>query len=362
MKEFNLTLSLGIIILSASSLFAEAQTKSTFMGSSLINMPSTEDVGKDNLDFRFNHRFGNGKSTSATFAGLDGGANTQLSLDYGFTEKLSVGIARTSAFQTYEARSKYKILNQNDSMPVSLSFFGVVGQETSKQAMKYDTYINPPSIGNYISLPPAAVSQIDTYIRQEGNEYELSDTDKRSFLASVLISRRFTDRISLQVSPMFVHRNFIKSQLGNDRTGVDIGGRIKLTKRVDFTFEAIFTPKRDYQGASYYTEDRYTKYPGLNTLTGTEINQQYNNPQGLQYAALRNIILDKPVNYYYVPFSLGVDIETGGHVFQLFVTNMRTLAHTQLLRGADYDYKKGDWTVGFNIHRYFSFAKDVDSE
>ena len=159
---------------------------------------------------------------------------------------------------------------------------------------------------------------------------------------------------------MFVHRNFIKSQLGNDRTGIDIGGRIKITKRVDLTFEAIFTPKRDYQGASYYTEDRFTKYPGVNTLTGTEINQQYNNPQGLGYAAIRNIILDKPVNYYYVPMSLGVDIETGGHVFQLFVTNMRTIAHTQLLRGADFDYKKGDWTVGFNIHRYFSFAKEVE--
>jgi Membrane bound beta barrel domain (DUF5777) len=343
-------------------LSAQAQTKSAFMGSSLINMPSTEDVGKDNLDFRFNHRFGNAKSTSSTFAGLDGGANTQLSLDYGLSEKWSVGIARTSAFKTYEARTKYRILTQSDSMPFSLSFFGVAGQETSKQAIKYDTYINPPSIGTYINLPSPAVSQIDTYIRQEGNEYELTAADKRSFLTSILISRRFTDRISLQISPMFVHRNFVKSQLGNDRTGLDIGGRIKLFKRVDLTFEAIFTPKRDYQGASYYTEDRYTKYAGLNTLTGTEINQQYNNPQGIGYAAIRNIILDKPVSYYYVPFSLGVDIETGGHVFQLFVTNMRTLAHTQLLRGADFDYKKGDWTIGFNIHRYFSFAKDVDAE
>jgi hypothetical protein len=352
----------GLLILSATSLFSDTVIKSTFMGSSLINMPSTEDVGKDNLDFRINHRFGNGKSTSATFAGMDGGANTQLSLDYGFTEKWSAGIARTSAFQTYEAKTKYRVLTQGDSMPFTLSFFGVVGQETSKQAIKYDTYINPPSVGNYINLPSPAVSQIDTYIRQEGNEYELNDADKRSFLTSVLISRRFTDRISLQLSPMFVHRNFIKSQLGNDRTGIDVGGRIKLFKRVDLTFEAIFTPKRDYQGASYYTEDRYTKYPGLNTLTGTEINQQYNNPQGLQYAAIRNIILDKPVSYYYVPFSLGVDIETGGHVFQLFVTNMRALAHTQLLRGADYDYKKGEFTIGFNIHRYFSFAKDVEAE
>ncbi|HMV41427.1 MAG TPA: DUF5777 family beta-barrel protein [Leptospiraceae bacterium] len=360
MKSIQTIFYISLCLFFTQEILAQAQTKSTFMGSSLINMPTTEDVGKDNLDFRFNHRFGNASQTLRTFGGLDQGANTQLSLDYGLSDKWSIGIARTSAYQTYEARTKYKILNQNDSMPISLSFFGVAGQETAKETIKYDTYINPPSVANYINLPSQVSSQIDTYIKQEANEYELSDADKRSYLASILISKRFTDRFSLQISPMYVHRNFVKSQLGNDRTGLDIGGRIKLTKRIDLTFEAIFTPKRDYQGNNYYTEDRYTKYPGLNTLTGFEINQQYNNPQGLAYAALRNIYLDKSVKYYYIPISLGVDIETGGHVFQFFVTNSRTIAHTQLLRGADYDYKKGEWALGFNIHRYFSFAADVE--
>lgn len=360
MNSFNKIILFGLFALGATEILGQSQAKSTFMGSSLINMPTTEDVGKDNLDFRFNHRFGNAKQTLYNFGGLDEGANTQLSLDYGLSDRWSIGLARTSAFKTYEARTKYKILTQSDSMPISLSFFGVAGQETAKETVKYDTYINPPSVSTYIPIPSQFATQIDSYIKQEANEYELSDADKRSYLASILISKRFNDRFSLQISPMFVHRNFVKSQLGNDRTGLDVGGRIKLTKRVDLTFEAIFTPKRDYQGNNYYTEDRYTKYPGLNTLTGTEINQQYNNPQGLAYAALRNIYLDKPVNYYYVPMSLGVDIETGGHVFQFFVTNSRTIAHTQLLRGADYDYKKGDWALGFNIHRYFSFASEVE--
>ena len=98
----------------------------------------------------------------------------------------------------------------------------------------------------------------------------------------------------------------------------------------------------------------------MNTLSGDEINQLLGRTQDIGYVAARNLILDKPVSYYYVPFSFGLDIETGGHVFQLFVTNNRTIAHTQLLRGADFDFNKRDWTVGFNIHRYFSFAPDVE--
>ena len=246
-------------------------------------------------------------------------------------------------------------------MPISLSFFGVFGQETTKQIIKYDNYINLPSVGSYIPLPALAASQVDNYFSQELNSYTLTQADKRSYLASFLISRRFSDRISFQISPMYVHRNFVKSQLGNDRIGIDIGGRLKLTKRIDFIFEVIFTPKRDYKGERYSTEDRNTEYAGTNTMTGYEIYKLLQStPQNIGYAVVTNIILDKPVSYYYTPFSLGLDIETGGHIFQLFITNNRTIAHTQLLRGADFDYAKRDWTVGFNIHRYFSFAKDVE--
>jgi peptide/nickel transport system substrate-binding protein len=55
-----------------------------------------------------------------------------------------------------------------------------------------------------------------------------------------------------------------------------------------------------------------------------------------------------------IPASIGVNIDTGGHIFQLIVTNSRDLAYTTLLRGAAYNYRKRDWTVGFNIHRFFS--------
>ncbi len=151
---------------------------------------------------------------------------------------------------------------------------------------------------------------------------------------------------------MFVHRNFVKEHLSNDRTGLDVSFRIHLFKRLDFTFGTILTPKRDYIGDSYSEENRKTKINGAK-YSASEINDLIATGRTLD-AISNNLLLSKSVEYMSVPLSFGVDFETGGHVFQLFVTNSRSIAHTQLLRGADYDYYKKEWTLGFNIHRYFS--------
>ncbi|XDD51920.1 DUF5777 family beta-barrel protein [Leptospira sp. WS92.C1] len=330
------------LIVCSIPLFGQEQRKSAFLGSSLIHMPSTEDVGKQGLDFRFNHRFGNAKSTSYDFLGLDNGANTQFSLDYGVTDRITVGIARTSAQKTYEARTKIRLLTQEGNFPVTISFFGVFGQETEEQKKIYGPHLRP-STGSPV---------YDGELEKKLNTYELTDQDRQSGMASLLISRRFSDYFSLQLSPMFVHRNYVKDSVSNDRMGLDVSFRIHLFKRLDFTFGTILTSKRDYIGDSYAAEDRKTKINGVE-YTAAEVNDLISKGRAID-AAINNILLSKPVEYMSVPLSFGVDFETGGHVFQFFVTNSRTIAHTQLLRGADYNYDKKDWTVGFNIHRYFS--------
>ncbi len=330
------------------ALSAQERGKSAFLGSSLIHMPSTEDVGKSGLDFRFNHRFGNAKSASYDFLGLDNGANTQLSLDYGLTDRITIGIARTSFQKTYEARGKIRLITQNSNFPITVSFFGVFGQETEKQNTFYGPYLKISS----------GYPTVDSEANKRLNTYELSHSDRQSTLVSFLISRRFSDFFSLQLSPMFVHRNFVKEHLSNDRTGLDVSFRIHLFKRLDFTFGTILSPKRDYFGHSYSEENRKTKINGAKYPV-SEINDLIANGRTLD-AFVNNILLSKPVEYMSVPLSFGVDFETGGHVFQLFVTNSRSIAHTQLLRGADYDYYKKEWTLGFNIHRYFSL-QDSDN-
>ncbi|BDA78958.1 hypothetical protein LPTSP3_g18880 [Leptospira kobayashii] len=332
--------------------FADPVPQTHFMGTSLIYMPSTEDIGAKNLVFRFNHRFGSAKPGSDNFLGLDEGANTQLSLDYGITDRWSVGIARTSQFKTYEARTKFRLVSQ-DWFPFTVSLFGVAGQETSDQSLIFSYYTRSWT-GN---------STLDNRINGGLNTYELTDQDKRSYMGSLLISRKFTDRISIQASPMYTHRNFAPYNISNSRTGLSIGGRFKITSRVDISFESILTPKRDYFGDNYSVESQKTTIDGITQLTGDQINRGLTTGSvSMNEIILKNLILDKSVEHRFVPLGMGVDIETGGHVFQFFVSNTRALAHTQLLRGADYDYNKKEFSLGFNILRQFSLGEEKEKE
>ena len=324
---------------------APASLPSSFKGTSLIMMPTTKPVDDSTLEIHINHRFGSARTGVQDFFGLDGGANVQLSADYGITRWMSLGIARTSDYKTYEGRMKIVPIEQSDSFPFSLGFFLVAGQETSKQQV---------SLGrNFLSQFQFSDPALASVAAQMGDQkYVLSDNDKRSYLGSILLSRRFGSILSLQISPMYVHRNFVKSHLGNDRAGFSFGGRIKLSEVIDLTFETIAAPKRDYIGDDYDTLDRKS-YGTLPTLSAAEIN-----PGNLRDAYLRNVLYHQPVPYYYVPFSLGIDIDTGGHVFQIFFSNSRVMAQTQLLRGADFDFGKKDYVIGFNLSRLFWFSDD----
>ena len=326
-------------------------TGPVFSGSNLIHMPSTQPLQKSILDFRFNHRFGSTKETFQDFFGLDNGANTEIALDYGLTDNFSIGISRFTVMKTYEVKSKYTLFTQSSSFPVDISLFGAAGLETQRQVVTLGPHIKIES-GN---------QAVDEVLNRDLNQYTLTDSDKTSYMAAVLISRKFWDRISLQISPVFVHRNFVKQNLHNDRLGLGFGGKIKIYKALTLVFETIFLSERDYTGDNYETEDRKS-YGDMTNLTADEINQSYNKPSDLPYVYLRNVYFDKKVPYLYTPFSIGLGYETGGHTYSVFITNENTLARTQLLRGAEYDYFKREWTIGFNISRYYSFAKEINED
>ncbi|MCB1157836.1 MAG: hypothetical protein H7A25_19525 [Leptospiraceae bacterium] len=317
----------------------------------MLHLPSATPIQKDIMDFRFNHRFGNAKSTSYDLLGLDQGANIQLSLDYGITDKLSVGFARSSAYKTYEGRSKFTLFEQG-SFPLTLAIAGSVGFDTQKKTIDYGPYVIPQATG---------VTALDTVLKRDLNRYKLSVKDRTGYFGSILMDRKFGEMFSLQVAPLFVHRNFVKPHIANDRWGLDLAGRIHIAGEWAIMFETIVMDKRDYIGEDYNTVD--SEVYGIDTtkqLTAQEINDGYHlsKASDLNYVYFRNVLSNKKVPHYSVPFSVGLSYETGGHMYQVFVTNMRALAYTHLLHGADYNYNNREWTIGFNINRYYSFAKD----
>ncbi len=130
----------------------------------------------------------------------------------------------------------------------------------------------------------------------------------------VIIGHKFTETFSLQLSPILVHRNLVPGANDKNNTfALGIGSRLKITKRTAFVV--------DYHpilaGRQYGTKD---------------------------------------------PLSLGFDIETGGHVFQLHVSNSTGMNEKAFITNTTDDFWKGDIRFGFNISRVFTLVKPKEKK
>lgn len=126
----------------------------------------------------------------------------------------------------------------------------------------------------------------------------------------LLIARKFSAGTSLQLMPTFIHRNLAALKADpNDILAIGIGGRQKLTKRLSLN-------------AEYYYQ-----------LPGHKIDSSTNS------------------------LSIGIDIETGGHVFQLHFTNSVGMSERTFISENTGKWEKGDILFGFNISRVFNIGK-----
>lgn len=132
-----------------------------------------------------------------------------------------------------------------------------------------------------------------------------------SHFIQAIISRKFSSNLSLQVTPGFLFRNVVLGS-GDERTLFSTGfaGRYKFTKRFGIV-------------ADYYL-----------------INSDYRK--------------DNPNTSYYNPLGLGVEIETGGHVFTMNFANAKAIAENNFLPNSTSSWGKGQYRFGFTISRMFT--------
>lgn len=159
-------------------------------------------------------------------------------------------------------------------------------------------------------LSGASVQTLDV-VNIPGYNYYFSN--RLFYVNQLFIARKFNNWLSLQLMPSYLHYNLVTNASDpNDAFAMGVGGRVKLNKRIAVTFE-------------YY----------------------YNIP-GYKLAGFNN------------PLSLGVDIETGGHVFQLFFTNSPYTSERTFIGENLGDITTGAIHLGFNISRVFTLVKPKD--
>lgn len=247
----------------------------TFKGTRIVNSHSVETKGNGELEFIFSHRFGRINSGSYNFWGLDD-AFVRLGLEHGITDRLGVSIGRTSIDKTFDTFLKYKILRQSEgrnSVPFTLTALAAGYIKTSPRAKD-----NPA----------------------------ITTNDRLAYSLSMMLARKFNSNLSLQLTPVFVHRNAVfQSVENNDDAALGIGGRYKVTRSVALSGEYFYRL----------------------------------NP--------------KSTSLNYDPIGIGIDIETGGHVFQLVFTNSLGMFDRAIVAETAGDFFDGDVHFGFNITRTF---------
>jgi hypothetical protein len=130
------------------------------------------------------------------------------------------------------------------------------------------------------------------------------------YYLQAIVGRKFSQHFTLQASPILLHRNFVETtDASDDLIALGLAGRIKLTKRTSLTFDYYFL----------FDENKRT--------------DTHN------------------------PLSIGFDIETGGHVFQLHFTNAIGMNERLFLTETTNDWARADIQFGFNISRSFQIKK-----
>jgi hypothetical protein len=264
-------------------------TAATFKASRIINGHSVQQMKKNQLDFRISHRFGTLNEGAYGFWGLDQ-SNIHFSLEYGVTNWLMLGVGRGSLHKIYDGFAKFKLLRQSTGekeMPISISYF------TSAEIMT--------------EHPATTTIQGNDSIQIERINYFSS---KVTYVNQLLIARKFNDKFSFQLTPSWVHRNLVPTELDlNDLFALGAGARYKLTKRMSVN-------------AEYY----YNINP----------NAKYLEPRTYNSA------------------SIGIDLETGGHVFQIMLTNSIGMREGTFIPKTTDSWLDGGIHLGFNISRVFS--------
>ncbi len=266
---------------------SEVAPFATFKTTKLVNAPTSETHLKGDLNFIVSHRFGaiaTGRGFHTLF-GLDNARGLRIGLEYGITEDWDIGGSRSKGpgprEEIYEGFTKYRLVKQSnkDGFPLSVTYYG----SAALTGMKSSSVESSPNA--------------------------FTDFKQRfTYTHMAIISRRLGDRLSLALTPTFIHRNLVANSDQNNVYALGTLGTIKITK----TLSVI--------GEYFYHLPRNRSY----------LDQRFQNPLGI-----------------------GVELETGGHVFQLTLNNSKGLSPSQFIPYSTAKWSNGAFRFGFSINRLF---------
>lgn len=278
--------------------------RATFNSTRIINMQSVELVAKGNLQILINHHFG-------YFWDKDRGEKTGEVFNQRFRQNaanlfgLNTGVAHTYISLDYSPTNwaNLGIAATGRTGYEGWAKFKILRQQTGAKNI-------PISLGWY------TMANVYTQ-KKEVDEF----TDNRwSFMHQLLIARKFSSKFSLQLMPTVIHFNLVPYGINNSNLvwSMGLAGKYKLTPKLNLTME--------------YAR-QLNMYENLISKNGSILNY---NPDLL---------------------SAGIEINTGGHLFQFFIGNTVDGSNIDHLARNTSAIKDGKFALGFTLNRSLSLKK-----
>jgi hypothetical protein len=274
--------------------------KPAFESGYLIDQQTAVIPVKNTLEFAIHHRFGPMNNGASDLLGIYAPSNIRLGLNFCLTDDLLLGIGTTKNKKYQDLVIKYNVLRQTRSLsiPLSITFFenfAIEGQDE----------------------------------KVFGTDYKFSH--RFSYFSQLILTHRFNSEFSLQVAPSFTHFNISKNivepindsvsdtiRFDHDKIGISFGGRYKISPQTSIIF-------------------------GVDMPLWIDGIREYPKPK---YLAKTNL-------------SLGVEISTSTHAFQIFVATAQGILPQENMMWNNLTGNKKLSTshlmLGFNITRLWNF-------
>ncbi|MBD3638711.1 MAG: hypothetical protein HUJ25_15265 [Crocinitomicaceae bacterium] len=190
----------------------------SFLDTRVVNGQSTEVLEPKTLDFRVSHKFGDMATAGAyhRLYGLDNSSDIRIAFEYGVFKNFNIGLGRSKGAgpltEVFDGFAKYKILQQNDKMPLSLT---VVGAAYASGA-----------VGDTLSYTVTNYSDF---------------SNRFSYYTQLLVSTNIKDWVTVQLAPGLSYRNLVYNQDQNALFSLGGSLKMRITKKIALLTEYFYT-------------------------------------------------------------------------------------------------------------------------
>ena len=256
--------------------------KNTFANIWIIDNQTVMVPIKGTFQMDIMHRFGTVKNGYQDFWGFFAPSNIRLGFDYVPITNLMVGISITKANMTWEGYAKYAIIKQTvGKYPVSVTYFG----DAAIDSRKKDQFVH--------------------------------FSDRLMYFNQLIIARKLSDKVSLQVAPSHTHVNIVNGYFYEP-------GKYRGVMKHDHIAVSVAA--------------RYKLKEAMNLIAN----------------------IDQPITKHHASnpapnISFGLEMTTSAHTFQFFLGNYGAISPARNNYYNQNDYKKKEFLIGFNITRLWNY-------